>query len=241
MHGEGFNITVGEFKGSLEALLSVVQKRKLHISDVSLASVADEYVEYVQSLGKLPQEQTAEFIVVAATLLLIKSKSLLPNLSLSMEEEESIQDLEYRLGLYKLYQHARDALIEHIDSTQVLYGPRKALSREQVRFAPPSDAKSLTVQALHQALGGVLTQLPKVEIKDSAELTEAIDIKDVMHSLLQRVEQSMQSFTELAGEGRQEVLVNFLALLELVKDGVMLAEQSSEHGEIMIKSTNEVI
>ncbi len=233
-----FNITVGKFQGSLEALLEMVQKRKMHISDVSLAQVADDYVAYARSINRVSggtlSAETANFIVIAATLLLIKSKSLLPTLELSLEEEESIKDLEERLQLYSIYKQASDALTQCTKESKKLYAPKNIKIDKSV-FAPP---ETLTLTAVQEAMGDVLAQLPKVSSKPKAEIVEAVNIEEVMQSLLERVEGAVQqSFATIAGgvqADKQEVLVNFLALLELVKDGVLLAEQGSTYGEILI-------
>ncbi len=228
-----FNITVGEFKGSLETLLEMVQKRKVHISDISLAQVADDYIDFVRSLGQLPRGQTAEFIVVAATLLLIKSKSLLPNLKLSADEEESIKDLEDRLGLYKIYKEAADRLQEDIKTANSLHKPKDFEILQRI-FAPPKD---LSIESLSTVMQGVLSHLQPKDIKPKAQISEPVNIADVMTNLLARVEGGMQSsFKEMSGVGRQEVLINFLALLELVKEGALLAEQEGAYGEILLNT-----
>ena len=98
-----FKVKIGQFEGPLELILELIEKRKLHISDVSLSQVADEFIEYTRSYENFPIADSADFILVASTLLLIKSKSLLPNLSLTEEEQGSIEDLENRLATYKKY------------------------------------------------------------------------------------------------------------------------------------------
>ena len=94
------------YEGPLEVLLELIEKRKLLINDISLASVTDEYIARVNTMPHLPVGETAEFISLAATLLLIKSRSLLPNLQLSEEESRDIKELEYRLALYQLIKEA---------------------------------------------------------------------------------------------------------------------------------------
>src|SRR3989338_7017919 len=91
------------FEGPLDTLLSLVEKRKLFISDISLAQVADDYIAYIKSLEDFPIADSAHFILIASTLVLIKSKSLLPTLTLSEEEEHNIEDLEKRLAEYQKY------------------------------------------------------------------------------------------------------------------------------------------
>src|SRR3989338_7957035 len=100
-HAYSYIVKTGSFQGPLDLLLDLIEKRKLPISEVSLAKVADDYIAYVKTLSEFPIAMSAHFILVASTLLLIKSKSLLPNLALSEEEQGSIEDLERRLRLYK--------------------------------------------------------------------------------------------------------------------------------------------
>src|SRR3989344_1726839 len=98
------------YEGPLEVLLELIEKRKLLINDISLASVTDEYIARVNTMPHLPVGETAEFISLAATLLLIKSRSLLPNLQLSDDESRDIKELEYRLALYQLVKEASAGL-----------------------------------------------------------------------------------------------------------------------------------
>lgn len=236
MTDNNFNIVVGEFSGSLEALLEMVKRRKMHISEVSLAKVADDYIGYVKGLDEVDNSDIANFIVIAATLLLIKSKSLLPSLVIAMEEEENIKDLESKLELYSIYKYANNVLAEHIKSNKSYYAPRPSIginnSSEAKTFIP---TVRLNLTVLGDVMQGVLKQLPKVDNKLKVEIEEKINIKEVMHSLLSRVEAGVQNnFTNLSGSNNQEVLTNFLALLELIKDGVLLAQQDDTYGDIMI-------
>ena len=102
---DGFKIKTETFEGPLDLLLSFIEKRKLLINEISLAKITDDYLGHIQSISDHSIGDRAEFIVTASTLLLIKSRSLLPNLSLSDEEEQNISDLEDRL---KLYQKIKD-------------------------------------------------------------------------------------------------------------------------------------
>jgi len=93
---ERFSVETEAFSGPLEALLNLIEDRKLAISEVSLAEVTDAYLAYVEKLPGLPLGETAQFILVASTLLLIKSRTLLPTLTLSDDERESVQELARR-------------------------------------------------------------------------------------------------------------------------------------------------
>src|ERR1035437_2307689 len=98
-----FQIKTTGFEGPFGLLLNLIEKRKLFINDVSLSAVTEDYLSYMNKLGGLPPSEVSSFILVASTLLLIKSKSLLPNLDLSNEEEGDIKNLEERLRLYEIF------------------------------------------------------------------------------------------------------------------------------------------
>lgn len=110
----------------MDLLLSLIEKRKFSINDVSLAEITDQYVEYLKKLQNFPIEEVTFFIVIASTLMLIKSRSLMPGLELTDEEEQSIEELEERL---KLYRRIRQLSL-HIKN---LFGRNPLFSREGFR------------------------------------------------------------------------------------------------------------
>jgi len=95
---ETYQIKTDAFEGPFHLLLSLIEERKFFINDLSLAQVTEDYLNYVNKLEKQDPSEISSFIVVAATLILIKSKSLLPNLNLTAEEEGDIRNLEDRLN-----------------------------------------------------------------------------------------------------------------------------------------------
>src|SRR3989338_7958005 len=106
MEKSAYQVKMSGFEGPFGLLLDLVEKRKLFINDMSLAAVTEDYLRYVNKLGasnSLFCAELASFVLVASTLILIKSKSLLPNLNLTTEEEGDIKNLEERLRLYKLF------------------------------------------------------------------------------------------------------------------------------------------
>jgi segregation and condensation protein A len=221
------------YEGPLEILLELIEKRKLLINDISLAAVTDEYIARVNAMPELPVGETAEFIALASTLLLIKSRSLLPTLELSSEESRDIKELEYRLALYQLIKESTRTITDQLRGPMLFEGNPPAL---EPLFLPDASAtlQSLrtAAQTLIEGFPSTLT-LPKVAVKKIMSLEEMID------KLAQRVTSAMRtSFREFTkgSKERGEVIVGFLALLELVKQGILKATQDDRFGDITLEA-----
>jgi segregation and condensation protein A len=235
----GLHVRTEGYEGPFELILDLIDKRKLSVNDLSLSQVTDEYIQYVRGQGKFPMEEAAQFIGVAATLLLIKSKSLIPDLELSEEEEGDMDDLKRRLMLYERVRDARQEL-SRIYGKQVMV-PAGERAPEPV-FSP---ARDLTIERLEGALKEALAALEK----EAAALPEVrvrplVTIEEMMDTLLDRVQKAMTlSFKEFsAGAGeRIEVIVSFLALLELMKEGVVDALQHESFADIRITDKSAAV
>ncbi|MFA6269803.1 MAG: ScpA family protein [Candidatus Paceibacterota bacterium] len=232
---EDFKVKVGEVEGPLELILELIEKRKLHISDISLSQVADEFIEHIKSFEEFPMSDSADFILVASTLLLIKSKSLLPNLPLTEEEQGSIEDLENRLTSYKKYKELSIGLGDMFGN--FLYFARDS-KIQKVIFSPTPDITLISLQnALHEVLQNMpqkVEQLPKVVVGKIISLEEMVD------KLTERIKTSLKtSFSDFSGMGKAEkvnVIVSFLAMLELVKQGSVRVNQNKHFADIEIES-----
>lgn len=221
------------FEGPLELLLELVERRKLLINDISLAAVTDEYLERVSEMQEKSLPNTVQFIQLAATLLLIKSKSLLPVLELTTEEEEGIDDLESRLQLYQIYRDAGRQLAARFGQA-VSYGRRFVQSSEPLFVTD----RYTTKEALVEAINRVLHDLPLSAPKPVARVRQTVTLEAMIGRLQQRVEREMHlRFSDLIGQKaeRLDVIVGFLAVLESVKQGRVLAAQASHFGDIEIK------
>jgi len=228
-----FEIKTEAFEGPLDLLLDLVEKRKLLINDISLAEVTDEYMRQVSIMQELSLPNTAQFINLAATLLLIKSKSLLPVLELTSEEEEGIGDLELRLRRYQMYRDiARD--VEEIFG-KTLTHERQYISDKKPLFVTD---KFTTLEGLEEAIGAVLVSLPKKEVKPKVQVRKVISLEEMMDRLHARIEKQMKiTFSELLEDSteRTHVIVGFLAILESVKQGNILVAQMNRFDDIEIK------
>lgn len=230
------HIRTSVYEGPFELILDLIEKRKLSVNELSLAQVTDDYIQFVRGQGQFPMEEAAHFIGTAATLLLIKSKSLIPELELSGEEEEDVDDLKKRLLEY-------ERVREMTRELSLLFGRHVMVSAgERIPepfFAPSRD---LSVPLLQEALENALKALEKAQEKlPEAKVRPLISIEEVMDTLLTRVQRAMSlSFKEFSGDKteRVEVIVSFLALLELVKQGAVDALQHESFSDITIKNTS---
>lgn len=228
-----FSFKSNVFEGPLELLIELVEKRKLLINDISLASVTDEYIKQVSDMQEKSLPHTAQFVQLAATLLLIKSKSLLPVLELTHEEEGLIDDLEDRLRTYQVYRDAGQYLAS-VFGTTPLFSPR---------FVPPKDTLFIpdqycTTEALRAAMDSVLVNLPKKEIKPKVQVKQTISLEEMMRNLQRRIETQIKTkFSQLRADATEhkEVIVGFLAILELVKQGNVLVTQIGRFDDIEIE------
>lgn len=232
---ETYNIKTDTFEGPLDLLLTLIEKRKFFINDISLVDVTDDYIAYLNEKKEFPISQTADFILVASTLLLIKSKSLMPSLSLTEEEESSIEDLEHRLGLYKKFK-ALSRNIQEQFGKQILFSKLPTRTREP--FFSPDD--SITSKTLFQSMQNILHNLPKKEDIPKVIVQKIVSLEEMVDKLTERMKNSLTtSFKDFSGIGKEKkvhVIVSFLAMLELVKQGIISVSQENMFSDITIES-----
>lgn len=215
-------------------LLDLIEKEKLNINEVSLARVSDEYLAFVKNISIVDKEELAEFLVVAAQLILIKSRSLLPGIAVSDEEEISIEELQKRLEEYKRFKEISKELKKGAEAGVRIF-TREYYSDLPVVFYPPL---KISLPIIKKVFEEILHAIPKIEklveekIKKIISLEEKI--KDLHNLLQEKVERTFADFTNAARD-KVEVIVSFLAILELCKQKFLTLEQDNLFGEIKIK------
>ncbi|MBI2024253.1 segregation/condensation protein A [Candidatus Giovannonibacteria bacterium] len=227
-----YKIKIGDFEGPLDVLLDFIEARKLSINSVSLSQVTDDYVKYIKSLSEFPIYEVSNFLVIASTLMLIKSKSLLPNLELLEEEKEEIRDLELRL---KILANIRE-LSKNIKSGW-LKNPifsREPLAGYEFGFIRP---EGVTPSTLYAALESLVKTFPKISELPEKTIEKVISIEEKMIELVGRISSRIKSsFNDIVGSNNKvDVIVGFLAVLELIKQGTLLVKQDRHFGEIELE------
>lgn len=226
-----FQIKTEIFEGPLDLLLNLIEKRKLLINDISLAQITDDYISYVRDHGEMSMSQNSHFILVASTLLLIKSKSLLPTLELSAEEEQSIEDLERRLKIHKRIKEVEPMVAQKFGKSPSFL--RRDVINNTIVFAPSAQ---ITAASLLNTVKSVILTLPKAEKLAKAIVDKVISLEEMISRLTTRIKKGLNmSFREFSNFGKEEkvnVIVGFLAMLELVKEGIIEVTQNAHYADI---------
>jgi segregation and condensation protein A len=227
-----FAIEVPGYKGPLETLLDLIEARKLSISEISLSEVADSYLTYVEKLPHLPLSETSQFVLIASTLLVIKSRSLLPTLDLTTDERESVEELERRLAQLKLIRAGAKILRSQWGIHRLAF-PRRA--PDQVPVFSPSN---VSIEKLHRAMLSLINLLPKTENLTETVVSPVLALEDVISNLKKRLANAIRTrWSDLTrGANRHDSIVHFLAILELVRSGSVSAAQDKLFADIFIDS-----
>lgn len=244
-----FTIKTEVFEGPLDLLLTLIEKRKLFINDISIAKVTDEYIEYVNRLSEYSLSDRTQFIYIASTLLLIKAKSLLPTLQLTEEEETDMAMLEKRLKELAIMRKA-GAELQQLFGSKIIFprGEFKNGFQTSIKIFAPS--KDTSLQNVVDAMTRVIGALPKKVEQPKIMVQKTISLEATIESLTVRIKNAVRmSFTEFSGKNKKgtygksldrgqrvEVIVSFLAMLELVKQGILDAKQEGLFDEIQMES-----
>ncbi len=233
------DFSTDKFQGPLGLLLQLIESQQMDITEIALATIADQYVAYVEQAENIDPEEIADFLVIAARLLYIKSKALLPYLS-SEEEEEDISDLERQLRMYKEFIEASLKVSQLINRGELMFAPvfnkagRRGVQTE-ITFAPPQKLKAADMEIVWRQLIARLQKrdkkLPEAVLEPKISIDERIIHIRVL--LAEQLSISFQRFLEKA-KTRVEVIVNILAVLELAKQRELVFEQEELFSEIRV-------
>ena len=232
---DAFQVKLPDFEGPLDLLLYLIEREELDITKVSLAKVTGAYLEYIHVLEQLQVDQVADFLVVAAKLLLIKSEALLPRPPSTQpsEEEDVGDDLIKQLLLYKQYKESAHKL-----------GDREAAGlHTYIRVAPPPkieaklDLSNITVDMLIKAVRNVLEIEPPGPPVGTVVKPFTLTIRDQMN-LIERILRYRPniSFKRMLRRARDrvEIIVTFLAVLELLRRHKVEVVQEQMFGDILV-------
>lgn len=236
------------FEGPLDLLLHLIDKNKIDIYDIPIFTITEQYLAYIEAMDHADMEVTSEFLVMAATLMEIKCKMLLPReVNEEGEEEDPRAELVQKLLEYKMYKYMAVELRDRqVDADLSLYRSRH-IPEEVATYEPPVDLEALVADTTLSKLNDIFLNLLKRmdDRVDPIRSTfgriekEDVDLDERMHYIRSYIRKNARfSFRELltAQHSKGEVIVAFLVILEEIKRGEIAVEQEETCGEIYIVS-----
>lgn len=226
-------VELEQFQGPLDLLLQLIEEQKLDISQLALAQVTDQYLNYIDNNDQIDAMELADFLVVATKLLVIKSRILLPQIN--DEEEDSAEELENQLKLYKEYLKASKLIENILDQKKFSFSRDKLLIKAEKFFSPPtklgpSDLRDFFVAILDRI--DYIINLPEKIMAKTVSLKEMVD----------KISFSLANFKKINFnsvlvdiQNKQDAVVCFMALLELIKSGQAAVTQKSIFDDILIE------
>ncbi len=224
-------LTLEKFQGPLDLLLQLIEQEKLNITEVALAKVTEQYFAYLSGLGATRSEELADFLVIATRLVYLKSRELLPYL---YPEEDEGPSLAEQLKLYKRYADASKEIERLWQRNAIAYG-RLQPPKKPEAFELPANARS---KDLRLSFALLLERLKPIAPLPEVAIDRSISVKQKIESIYAALKKLRQvSFKHLLqhAENRTEVIVSFLALLELVKEEKVSIYQTGAFEDMLIK------
>ena len=235
-----YELKTEKFKGPLDKLLELIEERKLEITEISLATVTDYFLKYLEGLTEISPGILADFLVVASRLVLIKSKSLLPELSLTEEEEADVKDLERRLRLYKEFKAAERHIAALWRKGSRSYGRQYFF---HISNLPPVfyPGRSVTLESLREAIERTHESVQKFVLETETVPAVIVSLEEKMQEVVRRMEAVVETslHTMHGGRSRTELVVLFLAILHLAREQLVTLEQEDRFSDIIIKKSVE--
>jgi segregation and condensation protein A len=252
-----YELKLEKFSGPLHKLLELIEAEKMGVNEVSMAKVTDHFLKYLEKFrlgggqSGQPKEEgeekfrtdlrvLADFIAVASRLIFLKSKYLLPGLTLTADEEADIKDLEEHL---RIYQQLRPALLHLAKlwrtshksySRPYFLGRGTGLAADQKFFYPGED---LNIQEMQESLGRIFETVKTFAFETETIKEKIITLEEKISEVMGRIQaEGNLHFKNLSNEkSRGEAIVIFLAILHLAREQLILLEQMENFSDIMVK------
>lgn len=225
-----YTVKIEHFEGPLDLLLSLIEKEKVDVTTIALSEVTESYVQHVEEGKNINVANLAAFISVASQLLLLKSSALLPLLTLEDDEKEEIEGLELQLAALKVIKDIVPTFEKYREGANSFHTRESFFGLDAV-FAPHAD---LSKDALLDGWRRVDAHAPDPIAFEKKIISDVVSVQKKMQDVQSIIRKRAEiSFSELADEV-QDVIVSFLAILELVKQGELLARQNTENDELLL-------
>lgn len=241
------NINIGNFQGPFDLLLHLIKKNEMDIYDIKIHQITNQYMEYINEMKEIDLESTSEFIVIAATLLEIKSKMLLPKVKKEeeeQEEEDPRKELVSKLLEYRKFKAAAEFLREKESESGIVFSKKPEIIEEKnSEVAVDSDIfKGTTMLELYNLFCKLMNDYENKLNRDNNYLNkisvDAYKVEDKMDDLLKNL--SLNKTIYFSGVAKKcsnklEIVVTFMALLELIKLRNVKIYQENNFNDIYIE------
>lgn len=224
------DIKINDFQGPLDLLLTLLEKEEVDIMDIPIARITDQYNKIIDSWNIFDLEEASDYILMAARLMQIKARMLVPK-KVREKEEDPRTELANQLALYSVYQKIARFLEERdLESSRSLIKDPEYFSDSSNEIPP-----KISIKNLERSMRRMLNNRPRNEINTDSLIPDQYNIKDIKEIILEQISiRNRIQFNELLGTGytAEKVIVTFLAILELYKIGSLNFNQ--DESEIFI-------
>ncbi|MDO8669123.1 MAG: segregation/condensation protein A [Candidatus Buchananbacteria bacterium] len=228
-----YKIALEKFQGPLDLLLQLIESREMDISQVALAEVTDGYLAYLDNHPEISATELADFLVVATKLLVIKSKTLIPQLA--DDEEDSAEQLEAQLKMYKDYLDASKNIEKIIAGNNFLFSRDKISFSVETAFSPP---QALIAGDLGAIYAEILARIDYVVNLPQKVMQQTVTLKEKVTSIRDAILKLKKiNFRDVLidAKNRTEIVISFMALLELIKSGEVAVNQGGVFDDIFVE------
>ena len=234
-----YDIKIENFEGPLDLLCSLIEKNKMDIYDIKLSEITDQYIEYIHEAEKLNMEIASEFLVIASTLLYIKSKNLLPN-STEDEEEMTEEELKQKIIEYKKYKEFTSTLRNRqseflgrvFKSSDSISLPRQQIETVYEKGIIPNAYIEL-IKRNESKINLDAGNVEKIAIPETVSL--AGKVKDIFRELLRTPRFVLNKLFKKNNYSKIEIVTSFIGLLELARKNKVTAQQKKIFGDIVVE------
>lgn len=240
-----YKLKLENFEGPLDLLCHLIDKNKMNIYDINLSEITDQYVEYINEMEKMNLEITSEFLVMASTLLYLKSKNLLPN-QVEDEQELSEEELIRRIIEYKKYKEITKKLREMYENAgtvifklpEKIELPKQKLEREYKKEIIP-DIYADVIEKNASRLNKNAKNIEKIAITET--FTVADKVKTMFKALLHNKKFIFNNLFSKQKCSNKEIVTAFTGLLELSRRSKVLTSQEELFGNITVEKNNKKV
>lgn len=244
-YNQNYRIDTELYQGPLDLLLELIEKAELDITKLALAKVTDQYLSYMENLEYENPNEVSSFLVIASKLLQIKSQALLPKQSLGIPGDEDEEDLgealTQQLLLYKKFKDIAKWLSER--ELEGLRTYLRVAPPPKINFQPKLDLTGITLTDIVQVANEIFSSNKPLTDLDTVINLPKVTIKEKISIILSHLQSFHKStFQNLLSnkKSKVELVVTFLALLELVKRHIIIANQTELFGDINLESEKEI-